>query len=34
VLDWYRTAGHKVVVVDALGAVDQVTTRILKALGK
>jgi adenylate kinase len=34
VLDWYRTAGHKVVVVDALGTVEEVTSRILKALGK
>lgn len=34
VLDWYRTDGAKVVVVDAVGGVDEITARILKALGK
>lgn len=33
VLDWYRKNGAQVVVVDAVGGVDEVTTRILKALG-
>lgn len=33
VLDWYRKNGAKVVVVDAVGGVNEVTTRILKALG-
>lgn len=34
VLDWYTRAGETVIVVDAVGSVDDVTTRILKALGK
>jgi adenylate kinase len=34
VLDWYKNAGNNVVVVDAVGAVDDVTSRALKALGK
>jgi adenylate kinase len=33
VLDWYRRAGDKVVVVNASGPVDDVGKRILKALG-
>lgn len=33
VLDWYRENGGKVVVVDAVGAVDEITTRVCKALG-
>jgi adenylate kinase len=32
VLDWYREAGDKVVVVDAVGSVDDVTQRALSAL--
>lgn len=34
VLDWYKRAGDKVVVVDAAGAVDDVTARIMGALAK
>lgn len=34
VLDWYKRAGNKVVVVNAVGAVDDVTQRALKALGQ
>ncbi len=34
VLDWYRRNGAKVVVVDAVGGVDEITARILKALEK
>jgi adenylate kinase len=33
VLDWYRSAGDTVVVVDAVGTVDEITSRILEALG-
>ena len=33
VLDWYRQNGDRVVVVDAVGAVDDITTRALDALG-
>jgi adenylate kinase len=33
VLDWYRKDGAKVAVVDAEGTVDEITKRILKALG-
>ena len=33
VLDWYRKDGAKVAVVNAEGAVDEITSRILKALG-
>lgn len=33
VLDWYRANGGKVVVVDAVGAVDEITARVCKALG-
>jgi len=33
VLDWYRAHGRKVVVVDAVGAVGDVTKRALDALG-
>jgi adenylate kinase len=33
VLDWYRKAGDNVIVVDASGHVDDVGSRILKALG-
>ena len=33
VLRWYSQAGDKVIVVDAVGAVDDVTNRALKALG-
>lgn len=33
VLDWYRTHGGKVVVVDAVGAVGDVTARTIAALG-
>ena len=33
VLDWYKRAGDKVVVVDAAGSVDEVTARILRGLG-
>jgi adenylate kinase len=32
VLDWYRNAAGKVVVVDAVGSVDDVTRRALGAL--
>ena len=34
VLDWYARAGDNVIVVDAVGSVDDVTARIMKALGK
>jgi adenylate kinase len=34
VLRWYQDAGDKVVVVDAVGPVDHVTNRALRALGK
>jgi adenylate kinase len=34
VLDWYKQAGSKVVVVDAVGAVDDVTQRALEALNQ
>ncbi len=34
VLDWYRTAGQTVAVIDAVGTVDDVTRRALGALGK
>lgn len=33
VLDWYRRAGAKVAVVDAEGSMDEVTARIVRALG-
>src|SRR5437773_524583 len=33
-LDWYRTQGVKVAVVDALGDVDEVAARTLRALGR
>ena len=33
VLDWYRRNGDRVAVVNAIGAVDDVTTRALDALG-
>lgn len=33
VLDWYKNAGGKVVVVDGAGSVDDVTKRIVKGLG-
>jgi adenylate kinase len=33
VLDWYKKAGDKVVVVDGEGSVDEVTTRVVKGLG-
>lgn len=32
VLDWYKQNGDKVVVIDAVGAVDDITSRALKAL--
>jgi adenylate kinase len=34
VLDWYHRAGNTVAIVDAVGAVEDVTSRALKALGK
>jgi adenylate kinase len=34
VLRWYQDAGDKVVVVDAVGPVDHITNRALRALGK
>jgi hypothetical protein len=34
VFDWYKRHGTKVVVVDAVGQVDDVTQRALKGLGK
>ncbi len=34
VLDWYRTNGDKVVVVNAVGAVDEITTRAMDGLRK
>jgi adenylate kinase len=34
VLAWYQNAGGKVAVVDAVGAVEDVTTRALEALGR
>lgn len=34
VLDWYRRAGNTVAVVNAVGAVNDVTSRALRALGK
>ena len=34
VLDWYRKNGGKVIVIDAVGEVDEITTRALKALGE
>lgn len=34
VLDWYQRHGDKVVVVDAVGAVDDITTRAMKGLKK
>jgi len=34
VLRWYQKAGGKVVVVDGVGSVDDVTNRALRALGK
>ncbi len=34
VLDWYRTHGGKVVVVDAIGDVGDITARALEALGR
>jgi adenylate kinase len=33
VLDWYKKAGDRVVVVDGAGSVDEVTMRIVKGLG-
>lgn len=33
VLGWYRNNGDRVAVVDAIGAVDEITTRALDALG-
>jgi adenylate kinase len=33
VLNWYKRAGDKVVVVDAAGSVEEVTARILRGLG-
>jgi adenylate kinase len=34
VLRWYQKAGDKVVIVDGVGSVDDVTNRALRALGK
>src|SRR5205085_1493746 len=34
VFDWYRKQGTKLVVVNAVGAVAEVTSRALKALGR
>lgn len=34
VLEWYRQNGANVAVIDAVGGVDEVTARIMKALGK
>jgi adenylate kinase len=34
VLDWYKTNGDKVVVVNAVGAVEDITANALKVLGK
>lgn len=34
VLQWYRQDGANVAVIDAVGGVDEVTARIMKALGK
>jgi len=34
VLRWYQTAGDKVVIVNGVGSVDDVTNRALRALGK
>ena len=34
VFDWYKKAGTKIAQVDAIGSVEDVTTRALKALGK
>jgi adenylate kinase len=34
VLHWYQKAGDKVVIVDGVGSVDDVTNRALRALGK
>src|SRR5262245_18503954 len=34
VLRWYQKAGDKVVIVDGVGSVDEVTNRALRALGK
>lgn len=33
VIDWYRTNGARVIAVDAVGPVDDVTARVLRALG-
>lgn len=33
VIDWYRTNGARVIAVDAVGPVDEVTARVLRALG-
>jgi adenylate kinase len=33
VLDWYKRHGDRVAVVNAVGAVDEITTRALDALG-
>lgn len=34
VFDWYKRNGARIAVVDANGAVDQVTQRVMRALGK
>lgn len=34
VFDWYRRAGTQMATVDAMGSVDDVTGRVLRALGK
>jgi len=34
VFDWYKRAGTRVVTVNAVGAVSDVTKRALKALGR
>jgi adenylate kinase len=34
VLDWFRTHGTRVACVDAVGPVDEVTTRALRAIGR
>ena len=34
VFDWYKNNGYRVVTVDAVGAVSEVTSRALKALGR
>jgi adenylate kinase len=34
VFEWYRRAGNRLVVVDAAGAVNDVTQRVLRALGR